>query len=159
MSASNWTCRDMANRYIGTRELPGGRHNPLVVGMLQMFATWVRDDETAWCGAFAGFVAFSQGFEVPGPEKWSPLRARYWLTTGDAVPLSNASGNCVVVFKRGRGYQPGNNVLDAPGHVAIYESHDDRHVTVIGGNQRNRVSRARYPRSDVLGVRRLKRAS
>ncbi len=147
----------MAARYIGTRELPGGRHNPLVVGMLKMFASWIDDDETAWCGAFAGFVAFSMGFKVPGPDKWSPVRARYWLTAGEPVALSSATGNCVVVFKRGSGNQPGPEVLNATGHVAIYESHDDKYVTVIGGNQRNRVSGGKYPRKNVLGVRRLAR--
>lgn len=147
----------MARQYIGTREIPGGRHNPLVVGWTQMFASWVHDDETAWCGVFAGFVAHSMGFALPGPEKWRVLQARRWLTIGQPVRLREANGNCVVVFKRGKGEQPGPDVLDAPGHVAIFESHDDRDVTVIGGNQRNRVSRARYSIKNVLGVRRLTR--
>lgn len=148
----------MARQYIGIRELPGGRHNPLVVGWLQMFGSWIQDDETAWCGAFAGFVAFSQGFTLPGPQKWAPLRARYWMTAGAPVPLVQASGNCVVVFSRGR-WAPGPDELNAPGHVAFYESQDDTHVSVIGGNQKNRVSIARYPLGQVLGVRRLTRGA
>ena len=154
-----WTCSDMARQYLGTAEIPGGRHNPLVVGWLQMFGRWVQDDETAWCGAFAGFVAHSMGFALPGPEKWRALQARYWLTVGQAVDLKDAHGNCVVIFKRGRGSQPGPDVLNASGHVAIFDHQAearDGQVAVIGGNQSNRVTRAYYSANRVLGVRKLR---
>ena len=62
----------------------------------------------------------------------------------------------VVVFSRGGAeIQPGPDVLDAPGHVAFFVSASDEFVRVVGGNQNNQVCEQVFPRSRVLGVRRL----
>lgn len=155
---NNYTAAHAAKRLIGLREQRGDKDNPLIVGMLQTFASWVNDDETAWCGAFAGFIAHLLGFSTPGPERWRALQARRWLTVGyDVSDPSAWNGDCVVVLSRGRGRQPGPEVLDAKGHVGFYDGHDDDVVWLVGGNQGNRVGRKAYPRSRILGVRRLVR--
>lgn len=153
-----WTLEDSASTFVGLREIRGGQDNPLIVGMLQTFAGWVNDDETAWCGAFAGFVCQVNGYPTPGPKRIEALRARKWLTVGRPVDIEQANGNCVVILKRGTGNQPGPEVLDALGHVGFYHDHDAERVWLTGGNQENRVSRRAYPRSRILGVRRMVRA-
>lgn len=83
-------------------------------------------------------------------------RARSWLVVGEEVPLSEAvPGLDVVIMARGDGHQPGPEVIDAPGHVAMFEALDANFVRVLGGNQADAVNSALFPRRTVLGVRRL----
>jgi hypothetical protein len=56
---------------------------------------------------------------------------------------------------RGTGKQPGPDVTAAPGHVGLFAGLEGTHVLVLGGNQSNGVSVARFPVARVLGVRRL----
>lgn len=76
---------------------------------------------------------------------------------GQPVELQEANDNTVVIFTRGSGKQPGPEVIAAPGHVAFLVSWDDDTVTVLGGNQGDKVSIKTYPRRRILGVRRLRR--
>lgn len=136
-------------------EIPGPEHSPLVLAMLQAAAKWVKDDETAWCGAFMNavvLIARSGDPKLPTPS--APLRARRWLEVGAKVEVGRArAGFDVVVTRRNGG--PGPEVLDAIGHVGLYVRHDSEHVWIYGGNQANQVCEMRFPVRDVLGIRRL----
>lgn len=140
-------------------ERSGSAHHPFVVWAHEL-AGLGRDvpDETAWCGSSLGALCRILGLTVPS----FYARARQWLTVGEPVPLDNAREGDIVIFKRGAGPQPGPGVLDAPGHVAIFEhlivddvDDDGNMVSVIGGNQRNSWTTAQLPAGDVLGVRRV----
>lgn len=149
----NVTALSIARRYLGTAERPGAQHHPLITAWHEQ-ARLGRGvaDETPWCGSFVGHVAWLLDLPVPD----LPARARHWLTVGEEVPLSEARpGWDIVVFRRGGGSQPGPEVLDAPGHVAFFEEEEPDRVVVIGGNQGDAVTVGRYPKSRVLGVRRL----
>lgn len=61
----------------------------------------------------------------------------------------------VVIMKRGKGIQPGPQVTDAPGHVGFYAGRDGDLISVLGGNQSDRVGLASYSVDSVLGIRRL----
>jgi uncharacterized protein (TIGR02594 family) len=143
---------EIASRYLGVEEVEGAVSNPLILAMLRLDNKWPHGDEVAWCSAFTSWVAFQLGL----PRSKS-LAARSWLNVGQWVPLSEAEPeNDVVVLKRGMGNQPGPQVTDgAPGHVGFYAGQGPGYVKVLGGNQGNQVSEARYPVSQVLGVRRL----
>jgi uncharacterized protein (TIGR02594 family) len=142
---------EVARTWVGTRERPGDGSNPAVLGMLQGDASWVEDDETPWCSAFANEVCRRLGL----PRSRS-LAARSWLLVGEPVLLSLAEpGLDVVVFKRGGGNQPGPSVIKAPGHVAFFEALEGDLVRVVGGNQGDAVTSALFPAKNVLGVRRL----
>lgn len=156
---------DAARTYLGLEEVPGPSHNPLVVGMLQYVAMrsegyggWHPiDDETAWCGAFAGFVCHSQGILLPK----LALRARSWLSVGLDFPLDLASqpgpweGWLLAIFARGNHPNLDPSVVDAPGHVTFVSHYDPSTglVHCIGGNQSNKVSLASYGTSALLGLR------
>lgn len=142
---------EVAETYIGLREVPGAVSNPAVLAMLRLDASWVEDDETAWCSAFANEVA--KRLRLPRSKS---LAARSWLLVGIPIPIEAAQpGMDVVVFKRGGGGQPGPTVIKAPGHVAFFKALEGDRVRVVGGNQGDAVTEATFPLSQVLGVRRL----
>lgn len=146
------TALQVAQQFVGLKELPGPLSNPLVLGMLQMDNGWVQDDETSWCSAFASFICKC----LPGCPRSKALAARSWLLVGRRVALADAlPGWDVCILWRGKAPQPGPEVLAAPGHVAFYVGQDATHVLLLGGNQGDAVSIARFPKEQVLGVVRL----
>ena len=154
----NLTAYDLAMRYLGVAEARGDDTNPHIRAWLADAGISHAQDETPWCGAFMWHL-FGR---LLGPGllgKYTPTfpaRARWWLTVGRPVALSEARvGFDVVVLKRGDGEQPGPDVLDAPGHVGLFGGLRDGFVRLLGGNQGNAVSVASFPAARVLGVRRL----
>lgn len=140
MSGPAWLAR--AHEEMGVEEIDGGESNPRI---MQYFAAspgsgWVKDDGTPWCGAFMAWL-----MEAHGPLPPEPLRARSWLSWG--TPLDEPVPGCVVVLRRGKDPKAG--------HVALFQqwSKDKAHVYLLGGNQGNRVSIARFRTADVLGYR------
>ncbi len=125
-----------------------------------MLCGWGTDtaDEVPWCSAFAQIPPYI--LRLPRSKS---ARARSWLEVGYAVELGDAKPAFdVVILKRGGGDQPGPEVIDAPGHVGFFAGIDFQEdnyqlnkILVLGGNQSNRVSIARYPAVNVLGIRRL----
>lgn len=145
------TAYDLAQVWVGTKEVAGVHSNDFVLGMLRLDSSWVEDDAVAWCSAFVNFIAWQ--LRLPRSKS---LAARSWLTVGKPVPLTEAKlGFDVVVFKRGDGTQPGPEVLQAPGHVAFFGGLEGKSVLALGGNQGDSVSLERFPSTRVLGVRRL----
>lgn len=147
------TAFDLAQRFVGVRETPGVSSNPVVLAMLQLDATWVHDDAVPWCSAFMNYVAWL--LRLPRSKS---LAARSWLTVGRAIEQSELRASFdVVIFKRGGGVQPGPEVLDAPGHVALFAGWppDPDSILVLGGNQNDTVSVQSFPLENVLGYRRL----
>lgn len=129
---------DIAQRYLGTREIPGPQHEPRIQAWLRQLAAWWTDDETPWCGVFVAAALQDAGIKLP--QHW--YRARAWLDWG--VPLATPVLGCVVVFERG----------PRSGHVGFAVGRDaaDR-LLVLGGNQGNAVTIAAFPRGRVLGYR------
>lgn len=125
---------------LGLKEIVGGEHEPEVV---QFFADaghgWVKDDETAWCAAFAHAMLGRAGIEGTGS-----LAARSYEKWGE--PTNDPQRGDVVIFKRGnQGWQ---------GHVAFFLRKVGTRIWVIGGNQSNAVTVASYSESSLLGYRR-----
>lgn len=155
------TAFTLAQRWIGVKETPGPAATPFVLGMLRLDGAAVADDAVAWCSAFVNFIAWS--LRLPRSKS---LAARSWLFVGAAVPLEAARvGFDVVVLQRGGGAQPGPDVVYRnaagavtgypQGHVGWYAGVDGACVLVLGGNQGDAVTVERFPRSAVLGVRRI----
>lgn len=128
-----------ARKFLGVKEVSGSRHEPIIVGFFaEVGQSWVKDDETAWCAAFAGAMLKRVGIEGTGK-----LNARSYLNWGKelAVPVPG----CVAVFKRGSS--------SWEGHVAFFLRDLGDYIEVLGGNQSNKVSVARYAKSSLLGYR------
>jgi len=136
----------LAKTHIGTREIPGSKHNALIVRWLRLISAWLDEDETPWCSAFVNAMAREAGYEHSGK-----LNARSWLDVGTQVPITQAKPGDVVIFWR---------VAEDSwqGHVGFLVSYDAHRgtVRVLGGNQADTVSIATYSTSMLLGVRRLR---
>lgn len=147
----NVTAFDIAKRFVGIKELPGMNSNSdFIMWCLRLVLPSAMNDETPWCSAFVNAICFILGLPMS-----RSAAARSWLNVGTPVDLADARvGFDVVIFKRGKD-QPGPEVIDAPGHVAFFVKLEGATLLVLGGNQGDSISIARYPVSNVLGVRRL----
>ncbi len=126
----------------GIEEIKGAKHNPEV---LKYFGAtrhkWVKNDETAWCSAFANWVAKTAGFPSSGE-----LNARSWLTVGEKVIIPEIGD--IVVFWR-------EKPESWKGHVGFFIRETATHIYVLGGNQNNSVKISAYPKERFLQYRRV----
>ena len=141
---------DLAQRFTGIKEIGGQVDNPMVLAMLKLDNEWPENDEVPWCSAFANYICWLA--RLP---RSKDLRARSWLTIGKGIRLEDAVPGDIIVLQRGKGDQPGPEILDAPGHVGFYAGRFDQFIEVLGGNQSDQVKISRYHKSRLLGVRRL----
>lgn len=140
---------EMVERLVGIREVFGELDNPHIMAMLTLDQRWPEHDEVPWCSALINFKAW----ELRLPRS-KDLRARSWLLVGAPISDREAEiGSDIVILKRGT--DDGPDVIDAPGHVGMFAGFEGDNVLVLGGNQSNTVSIARYPKADLIGIRRL----
>lgn len=133
----------LAENEIGIKEIPGGRDNPTIVRYYKDVGHgWVDNDEVAWCAAFVG--AMLERDNIPSTGK---LNAKSYLKWGRSVADGDKRIGDVLVFDRG------NEAW--MGHTGFYTGNEtDSHIEVLGGNQRNQVSKAWYSKSKLRGIRR-----
>lgn len=132
---------DIALNEIGVKEIVGKQHNPRVLNYFSEIGhSWVKDDETAWCSAFANWVHLKAGVEKSGK-----LNARSWLNVG--VQISNPVKGDIVVFWR-------ESPNSWKGHVAFFIRETPNWIYVLGGNQNNQVKISAYPKQRLLQYRR-----
>ena len=130
----------VAQSYVGTDEIRGSKHNPVILAYFEAVGHgWVKDDETPWCAAFVGACLEEVGVKGTGS-----LAARSYLNWGKKVTKPKYGD--IVVFWRGS-----KNSWE--GHVAFFVKETDNYVYVLGGNQSNSVNVTRYSKSKVLGYR------
>jgi len=141
---------DIAQRFTNVQEVGGSVDNPQIMAMLKLDASWPEEDEVPWCSAFANYVCW-----LCRHPRSKDLRARSWLTVGKGIDFDDAEPGDIVVLQRGAGEQPGPEVIDAPGHVGFYAGRVGKLIEVLGGNQSDTVKISRYPRSRLLGIRRV----
>jgi uncharacterized protein (TIGR02594 family) len=133
---------ERAKAELGTKEVVGVGSNAKVMGYYTASGNaWVKDDSVAWCAAFVGAMLARSQIKPTGS-----LAARSYLKWGSEVPFGSAQPGDIAVFER-----PPNPVQ---GHVAFFEQFVGDQVQVLGGNQSDSVSRAYYPRSRLLSIRR-----
>lgn len=141
----------VAEKHLGTREVDGPRSNPTIVEWIMRAIPWMRgekvdDSTTSWCGVFLSELC--DKLKLPKPSQ--PYRAKNWLEIGQHIPWDNAQPGDIVVSSRGGGLF----------HVSLFDRWGDNGRTFwwsLGGNQRNAVTRAPYPRKWIVGIRRLVR--
>jgi uncharacterized protein (TIGR02594 family) len=144
-----------AEKYIGIGDRPGIISNPEVLYWLKRIDNSVTDDDTSWCSAFVNFICDELGLEST-----KSLSARSWLQVGDKISIDYAKEGDVVILKRGKGKQPGPEVIKAKGHVGFFVSANSLHIKILGGNQHDRhnydeVCIKKYDIDCVLGIRRM----
>ena len=144
-SAGALTPYGVAQRYIGVREIPGKKHNGIILNWYRRLQISIFEDETPWCSTFVNFCAMEAGYERTGK-----LNARSWLDVGRRITAQDALEGDVVIFERGNsGWE---------GHVAFLKSYDRRlgKMVCLGGNQSDEVNHSTYSTAKLLGIRRLR---
>ncbi|MGL5096996.1 MAG: TIGR02594 family protein [Planctomycetia bacterium] len=132
------TWMEIARAELGTKEFVGTKNNnPRIMEYLKTVGPF-KNDETPWCSAFVNWVMKQVG--QPGTDLGT---ARSWLKWG--LPLAAPEYGCITVFKRGDSTWKG--------HVAFYVGQEGSYLKVLGGNQGDAVSVAKYAKSRLLGYR------
>jgi len=143
MDAPPWAWHAYAELRRGVAEIPGRNANERILQYFKATNLGMNpiayQDETPWCSAFACFCVQEAG--LPHPKSAS---ARSWMKWGK--PTDKPVYGTVTVFWR-------NSPNSISGHVAFYVSEEGPNIWVLGGNQNNCVSIAKYPRSRLLGYR------
>jgi uncharacterized protein (TIGR02594 family) len=133
---------DLALSQYGISEVAGDKHNQIILNYFNEIGhTWVTTDETAWCSAFMNWIAMNCN-----KERSEKLNARSWLKIGAEV--QNPGIGDVVVFWR-------ESKDSWKGHVGMFINEVDGWIFTLGGNQNNQVCIKAYPKSRLLGYRRL----
>jgi uncharacterized protein (TIGR02594 family) len=126
-------------------EFAGANHHPRILEYHSATSLNATTDEVPWCAAFVNWCLREAGIEGT-----FSAQARSFLKWGLTIPLDKIEAGDIVVFARG------NN--NASGHVAFFLEWANQkrgYMTIIGGNQSNRVSMATFSTQRLLSVRRL----
>ena len=136
MSEPRWLT--IAKGYQGVREIPGPKHNPTIMGWLRRLGSWIKDDETAWCGQYVAAVMQEAG--LPYPKEFP--RAKAWADYGANLRTTHLAPGAILVFSRNGG-----------GHVGFYVGEDATAYYVLGGNQGNAVNVMRIAKARCIATR------
>lgn len=128
----------IARSYNGLREVPGPKHNPVILRWLEKLNAWWRDDETPWCGVFVAHCM--QASKLPYPKLY--MRAKAWSDYGARLQPHLLAPGAILVFDRAGG-----------GHVGFYVGEDATHYHVLGGNQANAVNIMRLAKGRLTASR------
>ena len=132
---------EYAKSQLGVKEIVGENDNLTIVNYAKESGfNWVNDDETPWCSIFVNWICKKMSYE-----RSKKANARSWMETG--LPIQSPEFGCICVFKRGSSAWQG--------HVGLFDGEDNTHIYLLGGNQSNSVSITKYPKSKLLGYRRL----
>jgi len=131
---------DHAFRHLGLKEIPGPKHNPIILRWIRSLKGWFTDDETPWCGTFVAHCLQEAG--LPIPKNW--FRAKEYGAYGTYCPKNAIPFGAICVKSRQGG-----------GHVffAVASSRDGRIIYGLGGNQRNMVNITSFGLDDIDSVR------
>lgn len=127
----------VALRELGVREQPGDLDAPRIVAYHQATALHATQDETPWCSSFVNFV-----LSVAHVPITRSAMARSWLAWG--MSTSERYGAVTILARGTRPLQ---------GHVGFLIDADADWLWLLGGNQADAVSVARYARATLLGLR------
>ena len=122
----------------GTKEIKGKNHNPRILQYHKFTSLGASTDEIAWCSSFANFVVMKAGGTGT-----NNAMARSWENWG--LSIEKPVPGCLVIFSRGADPRYG--------HVAFFLGESKTHIYVLGGNQGDSVSIAKYPKSRLVCYR------
>jgi uncharacterized protein (TIGR02594 family) len=136
----------VAQGLLGGAEIPGPKTAGFIAAMLKGLHAWWGDDETPWCGVFVAHCLKASG--LPIAKQW--WRARGWVGFGQEFSLGHKPRHipygALVVLERPPSQHSGH-----VGFLARPTSFTNGSgVVLLGGNQDNKVSYARYPIGRVL---------
>jgi len=133
---------ELARKELGVKEVPGAQHNQTIIGYWRdgnVKGVVAKTDEIAWCAAFCN--AMLERSNVKGTQA---ANAKSFLKWGSVLEVP-ALG-CLVVLNR-----PGGETWQ--GHVGFCVGVDSQSIYMLGGNQGNAVSIAKFSKARLAGYR------
>jgi uncharacterized protein (TIGR02594 family) len=135
-----------ARRLVGTREVPGGANNPVIMAWGNRLGAKVlgiayTGDSVPWCGLFVAHCVTAAGLKPPP----IAIRAKAWGGFGTALSTTATRPplGAVAVFSREGG-----------GHVGfVVGVHQGGDLSILGGNQKDEVNVRRFPRIRLSALR------
>ena len=125
---------------LGVSEIAGAENNPRIVMYHRTTAGGGAPDETSWCSSFVNYCVEQAGL-IGTRSKWAlSWHDEEW---GRDVTADPRQGD-IAVFRR-------RSPTESGGHVGFFLSQDENTVQLLGGNQGNRISIARFPKHGSLG--------
>lgn len=124
----------VARKELGVKERQGSDDNPRIVEYHSVTTLRATDDEVPWCASFVGWCLAQAGYNHT-----RSAAARSYLTYGLKTDIG--IGNIAVLTRTGGG------------HVAFVVGWDGAYVWLLGGNQSDAVTMARYARERVIDYR------
>ena len=95
-------------------------------------------DDVPWCGSFVAFCMRKSGLPaIAASLPPVPVRAANWKDWGQPAPAPTPLGAVIVLHP-----VPGSS---SSGHVGFWVGETATHVTLLGGNQSDRVRESDYP--------------
>lgn len=131
----------IARNELGVHEIPGPESEQRILEYIASTTypnPYEQDDsEVPWCSCFVNWCIKQAGLKGTD-SAW----ARSWLNWG-REPSEEEYDGCVCVLDRGAN----------SGHVGFLVGWDENTVTLLGGNQGDKVCQATFNRDRVLGYR------
>ena len=89
---------EIAERFIGIKEVKGQIDNSMILAMLQLDNKWPQHDEVPWCSAFVNYVAW-----ILNLSRSRSLMARSWIGVGEEVDyFGPEAGFDIAILSRGK---------------------------------------------------------
>lgn len=134
------------------KEIQGPEQNtPEIVNFFSEIGhSWVKNDELAWCAAFANAMLKLAGFPHTGK-----LNARSFLDLGDRIGTPRPLGSSEDFVDMAVLWRVDPN--SPYGHIGFFLKERGDLIYLLGGNQSNRVKISAYSRSRLLEYRRIYR--
>jgi uncharacterized protein (TIGR02594 family) len=134
---------DYIRPFIGQKEVKGTQSNSFILKIInKFFPDWLDDSTISWCSMIMKYIFEKEGYQV---SKATPA-ARSWLNVGTSLSTPIPE-DCIVVIKRGS--------QEWQGHVGIFMKEEGTYIWILGGNQSDSVSIQKFPKSSVLGYRKI----
>ena len=124
---------------LGVMEYRGFKPNPRILEYQGATSLQAKEDEVPWCASFVCWCLEQAGEIHP-----ASARSRDFMGYGKSV-INKPREGAIVVMQRTED--------PTKGHVGFFVRRDDKHVWVLGGNQRDRVGIDKYPIERVLDYR------
>ncbi len=158
--ANSWMAK--ASNEFGVAETPGSTNHPHIDAYLAVVGlTGQEEENNSWCSAFAKWCvaqAVLSDAKTPSPKKISSA-ARSWHAANWGVDMTGKAplGSIVVLWRRRGAREDGGKdqarnveqVISAGtgGHVGFLAKpfkQGDQKITLLGGNQGNKVGKSTY---------------
>ena len=132
----------------GVSEIKGGQHNRRIIEYHAATGLAAKEDEVAWCASFVNWCLKQAGIQGN-----NSARAKDFGTWGRG--LETPRYGCIVHLHRAPKGVDSRTGSSSGNHVAFFISQTATHITLLGGNQGNRVRESSYPLSQykVMAMR------